>query len=62
MFNDTHEEQRKEMLRQMVDAADNSPEAKRKRAIEALGAKYLLHPANAPQKGRYNPMTGARLA
>lgn len=59
---DAHEQQRKVMLRQMVEDADNSPDAKRKRAIEALGAKYLLHPANAPQKGSYNPFTGARLS
>lgn len=27
-----------------------------------LGTRYLLHPANAPQRGTYNPLTGARLA
>jgi hypothetical protein len=59
---DAYEQQRKAMIRQMVEAADNSPEAKRKRAIEALGTKYLLHPDNAPKRGVYNPMTGARLS
>ncbi|CAB3729920.1 hypothetical protein LMG22037_05488 [Paraburkholderia phenoliruptrix] len=47
---DYNETQRKEMLRQMSEQADNSPEAKRKRAIEALGTKYLLHPANRVQR------------
>lgn len=57
---DAFEQQRKAMLRQMVEAADNSPEARRKRAIEALGDKYVLHPANAPQRGNYNPLTGVK--
>jgi hypothetical protein len=62
MFNDKNEEARKAALRQMVEEADNSPEAKRKRAIEALGERWVCHPANAPQKGEYNPWTGARLS
>ena len=31
------------------------------RMIELLGDKYVLSRANSPQKGRYNPTTGARL-
>lgn len=58
---DAFTEQRKEMLRQMSEAADNSPEAKRKRAIEALGERWVCHPSNAPRKGHYNPVTGAPL-
>jgi hypothetical protein len=57
---DAFTEQRKEMLRQMSEQADNSPEAKRKRAIEALGDKYVLHKANSPKRGSYNPITGAK--
>jgi hypothetical protein len=57
---DMHEQQRKQMLREMSDIADNSPEAQRKQAIEALGERYLLHPANAPKRGNYNPLTGAK--
>lgn len=30
--------------------------------VAALGRKWLLHPSNAPKRGTYNPMTGARLA
>ncbi len=56
---DAYTEQRKAMLHEMSKAADNTEEARRKRAIEALGAKYLLHPANAPKRGKYNPLTGA---
>lgn len=58
---DYHEQQRKEALRQMVEAADNSITAQRKRAIEALGERWVCHPANAPKRGRYNPNTGAYL-
>jgi hypothetical protein len=61
MFNDKHEEARKAALRQMVEAADNRIEAQRKRAIEALGERWVCHPANAPRKARYNPNTGAYL-
>lgn len=59
---DANEEARKKALREMSEQADNSPDAKRKRAIEALGERWVCHPANAPTKGVYNPMTGARLA
>ncbi|KAA1012988.1 hypothetical protein FVF58_09345 [Paraburkholderia panacisoli] len=59
---DAFEAQRKAMLRQMVEAADNSPEAKRKRAIEALGERWVFHPKHAPERGVYNPLTGRRLA
>lgn len=58
---DAYEQQRKAALRQMVEAADNSPEAQRKRTIEALGERWVCHPANAPKRGRYNPNTGAYL-
>jgi hypothetical protein len=62
MFNDKYEEQRKAAIREMIEAADNSIEAQRKRAIEALGERWVCHPKHAPQKGVYNPSTGARLA
>lgn len=61
MFNDKHEEQRKAAIREMIDAADNSIEAQRKRAIEALGERWVCHPKHAPRRARYNPMTGAYL-
>lgn len=59
---DANEQARKAMLREMSEAADNSPEAQRKRAIEALGERWICHPKHAPAKGVYNPVTGARLA
>lgn len=59
---DFHTEQRKAMLKQMSDAADNTIEAQRKRAIEALGERWIFHPKHAPQRGSYNPLTGRRLA
>lgn len=59
---DVYEEERKRMLREMSEAADNSLEAQRKRAIQELGERWICHPANAPKRGRYNPVTGARLA
>ncbi|MGN6085831.1 hypothetical protein [Trinickia sp.] len=34
----------------------------RARQKEKLGERYLLHPRHAPQRGTYNPITGARLA
>lgn len=46
---DFNEQQRKEMLRQMSEYVDSVDE-RRKRAIEALGTKYLLHPANRIQR------------
>jgi hypothetical protein len=58
---DAHEQQRKAALREMSEIADNTIEAQRKRAIEALGEKWVLHPSNRPAKGRYNELTGARL-
>lgn len=58
---DAFEQQRKAALKQMVETADNSPEEKRKRAIEALGERWVCHPANAPKRARYNPNTGAYL-
>jgi hypothetical protein len=59
---DAYEQQRKEAIRQMVEQADNSIEAQRKRAIEALGVRWVLHPSHAPRRGVYNPATGARLS
>lgn len=61
MFNDKQEEARNETLRQMSEQADNSIEAQRKRAIEALGDRWVCHPKHAPKRARYNPMTGAYL-
>jgi hypothetical protein len=46
---DMYEQQRKEALRQMGEYVD-SIEERRERAIEALGEKYLLHPANRVQR------------
>jgi hypothetical protein len=46
---DMYEQQRKEMLRQLGEYVD-SIEERRERAIEALGEKYLLHPANRVQR------------
>lgn len=37
-------------------------ERERRRQRDMLGTRYLLHPANAPQRGIYNPLTGVRLA
>jgi len=59
---DEYEQQRKAALREMCAQADNTIEAQRKRAIEALGDKYVLHKANSPTRGRYNLVTGARLS
>ena len=36
-------------------------EGLRQKQRQALGSKYLCHPANAPQRGRYNELTGAKL-
>jgi hypothetical protein len=58
MFNDKHEEARKAALRRMIDEADNTIEARRQRAIEALGERWVCHPSKAPKKGVYNPVTG----
>jgi hypothetical protein len=59
--NDIHTDQRKAFLRELSEIADNSEVARRKRAIEALGEKHVLHPANSPKRGKYNPLTGAVL-
>lgn len=59
--NDKHQEQRKAQIRQMVESADNTMEAQRRRAIEALGERWVCHPSNAPKRARYNPTTGAYL-
>jgi hypothetical protein len=37
-------------------------ECERLRQREMLGTRWIGHIANAPQKGKYNPITGARLA
>jgi hypothetical protein len=62
MFNDQNEKQRKQWLGELSGDADQTIEARRKRAIEALGTRWIAHPANAPRKGVYHPTTGARLA
>lgn len=36
-------------------------EAQRMKQREALGKRWIAHPANAPRRGRYNPLTGAFL-
>jgi hypothetical protein len=46
---DMYEQQRKEALRQMGEYVDSIDE-RREQAIEALGEKYLLHPANRVQR------------
>jgi hypothetical protein len=46
---DAFTEQRKEMLRQYAEYVDSIDE-RRERAKEALGEKYLLHPANRIQR------------
>lgn len=46
---DAFTEQRKEMLRQWGEYVDSIDE-RRERAKEALGEKYLLHPANRVQR------------
>jgi hypothetical protein len=33
---------------------DHALEAKRRRALEILGDRWLLHPSHAPLKGDYN--------
>lgn len=58
---DANEMQRKAWLRELSDIADNNVAARRRSAIAVLGEKHVLHPANAPVKATYNPMTGARL-
>jgi hypothetical protein len=37
-------------------------EQRRQWILYRLDRRHVLHPANAPQKGRYNEFTGARLA
>ncbi|MGF6963023.1 hypothetical protein OKW43_000028 [Paraburkholderia sp. WC7.3g] len=46
---DAYEAQRKRAIRQMSEYVD-SVEERRQRAIEALGDKYLLAPANRVQR------------
>jgi hypothetical protein len=46
---DAFEQQRKAALKQMGEYVD-SIEERRERAKEALGTKYLLHPANRVQR------------
>lgn len=57
---DEFEAQRKAFLSEVRDYVDK-PAERIKRAIEALGTKWVLHPANAPKKGNYNPLTGRRI-
>jgi hypothetical protein len=58
---DAFREQRQAALREMAEADDNSVEAQRKRAIKALGDKWLLHPSRRQEKGVYCVRTGRRL-
>ena len=37
-----------------ADGRDRGPEEKLKAAIDWLGERWLLHPSNAPVKGKYN--------
>lgn len=37
-------------------------EGLRQKQRHALGSKYICHPANAPKRGQYNPITGNRIA
>ncbi|MGF6837009.1 hypothetical protein QF001_000876 [Paraburkholderia youngii] len=46
---DAHEEARKQAIKQMSTYVDSIDE-RRERAIEALGTKWLLHPANQVQR------------
>ncbi|SDR37170.1 hypothetical protein SAMN05443245_5192 [Paraburkholderia fungorum] len=55
---DYNEAQRKQTLREMSEYVDSMDE-RRERAIEALGTKYLLHPANRVQR-RTVPYGSAR--
>ena len=55
---DAFEQQRKAELKQMGEYVD-SIEERRERAKEALGTKYLLHPANRVQR-RQTPYGSAR--
>lgn len=46
------------ILRDFADRSDlrsgDRTKEKRRRAIEWLGERWLLHPANGPQKGAYD--------
>lgn len=55
---DEFEAQRKAFLRELSEYVD-TPAERRKSAIEALGTRWIMHPANSPVKGSYNPLTGA---
>jgi hypothetical protein len=57
---DANEESRKAFVRELSGVA--TQDDLRKRAIGTLGERWILHPANAPVKGVYNPLTGKRLA
>lgn len=37
-------------------------ESRRLQQIRELGDRYMCHPANSPERGTYNPLTGMRLA
>lgn len=45
-----------------LDIHEAINECKKLKQIQELGDAYLLHPKNAPARGTYNPLTGARLA
>lgn len=37
-------------------------QSRRMLQIRELGDRYMCHPANSPERGTYNPLTGMRLA
>jgi hypothetical protein len=56
---DENEAQRKAFMRELSNTL--TEEDRLKKAIESLGEKWVAHPANAPKRGNYNPLTGAKL-
>jgi len=60
-MNDANEVSRKAWIARMSEFVD-TPEERRQRQIEQLGTRYLLHPANAPKRGAYNPLTGCPIS
>ena len=44
-----------------AEIAEILRENKRLMQVRQLGSRYLLDPSNAPVKGVYNPLTGAKL-
>jgi hypothetical protein len=56
---DVYERERKEKLKEWAEWIDTHEE-RLERAKERLGERWVLHPANAPKKGRYHELTGDR--